>query len=269
MIIDIHTHIFPDKIAEAALANAEIELQLPAMAPGTERGLREHMKRSGTDLSIVLGVAPEPKFVEKINDWLLSIRDDRIQFFATIHPDLEGWERELERLERQGVKGIKFHAPLQKIRPDDERMFPIYEKMVEAGMAALFHTGTSFKERNEPWKALATPERVAKVLDAFPNLKTIAAHWGGNHMMEQMKEYLLGRDVYLDTSYPPDVNALELEEIIGIIRGHGAERILFGTDYPWETQVNGLDYIRRLNLTEEEKGLILAENARRLLFDDH
>ena len=146
-------------------------------------------------------------------------------------------------------------------------MFPIYEKMTEEDMVALFHAGASHKDRNHPEKILATPERISKVIDTFPGLKVIAAHFGGNHVLEQMKEHLLGRNVYFDTSYPPDVYAHDPKLVTSIIHEHGAERILFGTDYPWETQRRGIQYIRSLDLTEKEKTLILGENARRILFE--
>lgn len=266
MIIDIHTHIFPEKIADSVLANAEANLGLPKKAPGTERGLRDHMARSGIDLSVVLAVAPEPRLVKRTNDWLLSIKDSSLQFFGTIHPDMDDWEDELKRLKGEGVKGIKFNALIQGIRPDEERMFPLYEWMAREGMAVLFHAGASHRERHDPSRIIATPESIARVVDLFPKLKVIAAHYGGNHVLERAKKHLVGRNLYLDTSYPPDVNALSRDHVLEIIKDHGAHRILFGTDYPWETQTNGVSFIMGLDLTDEEKEAILGENARRLLF---
>ena len=267
MIIDIHTHIFPDKIADLVLANSERSLDLPAKAKGTEKSLRNHMDEIGVEVSIVLAVSPEARLVKKTNDWLLSIQDQRLKFFGTIHPDLPDWEQEIARLNKENVKGIKFNALLQEIRPDDKRMFPIYDEMAEKGMIALFHSGSSYKQRHELSKVVATPERIGKVIDAFPNLKVIAAHYGGNHMLEQMEEHLLGRDLYIDTSYPPNVYALDPRRIVDIIHRHGAERVLFGTDYPWETQDRGISYVRGLALSEKEKEGILGENAKKLLFD--
>ncbi|MBW2366946.1 MAG: amidohydrolase family protein [Deltaproteobacteria bacterium] len=267
MIIDFHTHLFPHMIAEDVLADVEENTGLPAKALGTKEDIRDHMDSSGTDVSIVLAAAPEPKFVKKTNDWLLSIQDERIQFFGTVLPGLEGWEEELMRLKKESVKGIKFNALFQNIRPDDEEMFPIYEKMMEENMIALFHAGASYKDRNHPEKILATPKRISKVVDTFPDLKVIAAHFGGNHVLDQMKEHLLGKNVYFDTSYPPDVYALDPKLVTSIVHKHGSERILFGTDYPWETQTRGIQYIRSLGLTEKEESLILGENAYNLLFE--
>jgi predicted TIM-barrel fold metal-dependent hydrolase len=266
MIIDIHTHIFPEKIADSVLSNAEANLGLPKKATGTERGLREHMAISGTDLSIVLAVAPEPRLVKRTNDWLLSIRDSRLQFFGTIHPDMDDWEYELVRLKREGVKGIKFNALIQGIRPDDERMFPLYDWMEREGMVVLFHSGASHRQRDDLSKVISTPERIARVVDQFPKLKVIAAHYGGNHMLEEARRHLYGRDLYLDTSYPPDVSALRSEFVLQIIRTHGAHKVLFGTDYPWESQIDGIRYINGLGLKEYEKEAILGGNAKRLLF---
>jgi len=265
MIIDIHTHIFPDKIAEAVLAYLEAEIGLPGRALGTENDLRDHIAGSGTDLAVVLGVATEARLVKKTNDWLLAKRDDRFQLFGAIHPDFEDWPQELERLKKEGVRGIKINCLTQKIRPDDPKMYPIYEKAASEGLVILFHAGGSFKNRGNPGEVLGSPERIAKVLDAFPGMKVIAAHFGGNQVLEQMKIHLLGREVYFDTSYPPDLWNLAPEEVLSIIRAHGVDRMLFGTDYPWETQTRCLQYIRSLPLTEEEKQKILGENARRLL----
>jgi predicted TIM-barrel fold metal-dependent hydrolase len=267
MIIDFHTHIFPDKIAGAVLDNTFKALGLPAIAPGTEQGLRDHMRKSGVDLAIVLAVSPDARLVQKTNDWISSLCDDQVQFFGTIHPDLEDWAGELKRLKERGVKGIKFNSLLQGIRPDDPKLFPIYEWMGQEGMIALFHAGGSYQDRHSPGNILATPERIAKVLDLFPNLKVIAAHFGGNHVLDQMKTHLLGRNLYLDTSYPPDVFSLDPGEVLGIIRGHGAGRVLFGTDFPWESAERGIRYLLNLGLTDQEKEGILGENARKLLFD--
>lgn len=268
MIIDFHTHIFPDAIADIVLADAEKNLELPSKGHGSERGLREHMKESGVDASVVLAVAPEARLVKKTNDWLLRIRDSRVIFFGTIHPDMADWEEEITRLKMEGVKGIKFNALLQKIKPDEKRMFPLYEKMAEEKMIALFHSGASYKQRNNLSEVLSTPERIARVIGSVPNLKVIAAHYGGNHMLEQVEEHLLGRDLYIDTSYPPDVFALEPQRIVRMVRRHGSEAFLFGTDFPWESQSRGIRYIRNLELSDWEKELILGGNAKRLLFEE-
>jgi uncharacterized protein len=265
MIVDFHTHIFPDKIAKAVQADAEKYLGLPAFAPATQEGLRRKMDESGTDLSIVLAVAPHPKFVSSINEWLLKIRDDRVQFFGAIHPDMDGWEDELRKLKDNGVRGLKLNSLLQRIRPDDPRMYKIYEK-AGRDFIFLFHAGGSSKPKDPPEETLATPARIAKVLDDFPGMTVIAAHFGGNHALEEMREHLLGKTVYIDTSYPPDLTILPPDEVASLVRCHGVDKVLFGTDFPWETQERCLRYFRSLPLSEQEKEKILGENARRLLF---
>jgi predicted TIM-barrel fold metal-dependent hydrolase len=265
MIIDIHTHIFPEKVAQVVLANAEKNLGLASFAPGTQEGPRKEMDESGTDLSVVLGVAPDPKYVSSINDWLLKIQDDRVQFFGDIHPDMDGWEEELKWLKDHGVRGLKLNSLLQNIRPDDPRMYKIYEKAT-GNFVMLFHAGGSVKHKYYPEDILASPQGIAKVLDDFPDMKVIAAHFGGNQVLDQMKVYLLGREVYLDTSYPPRLLDLPPDEVVSMIQAHGVDKILFGTDFPWETRDRCLQYFRNLKLTEEEKEKILGRNARELLF---
>lgn len=266
MLIDFHTHIFPDKIADTILAGTEASTGLPAKFEGTERGLRQHMARSGTDLSVVLAVAPSAMFVKKVNDWLLSIRDEHLEVFGAIHPDLEDWPEELVKLKRAGIRGIKFNSLFQKLPPDDQKLYPIYQAMVNLKLTALFHAGASFKDRHNLYRVLASPQSIARVAQDFPQLKVIAAHYGGNHMLEQMKKHLLGKDVFFDTAYPPDLFALDRQEVADIIRAHGPKKILFGTDFPWETQDRGIAYIESLPLTRQEKEMILGGNAQQILF---
>jgi uncharacterized protein len=264
MIVDFHTHIFPGRIAKAVEADAEKYFGLRAFAPATYEGLRREMDASGTDLAVVLAVASHPMFVAPTNDRLLKIRDDRVRFFGAIHPDMTGWEEELRKLKASGVRGLKINSLLQRIRADDPRLYKIYEKS-GGDFIFLFHAGGSAQPAGPAEETLAAPERIAGVLKDFPGMTVIAAHFGGIRCLDRMKEHLLGEKIYLDTSYPPDLSLLPPSEALSLIRGHGVERILFGTDFPWETQARCRRYFQNLPLTEEEKGLILGENARRLL----
>jgi predicted TIM-barrel fold metal-dependent hydrolase len=265
MIVDIHTHIFPDKIAETVLKNTDRNLELHSKSGGTLGDLKRQMDAEKVEVAFVLAVAPHASLVKKTNEWLLSIQDDQVKFLGTIHPDMPDWETELIRLKKNGIKGIKFNALIQKIRPDDQQMYPIYEKMVQLNLVALFHSGASYKERNDLSKVLATPQRIAKVNDLFPKLKIIAAHYGGNHMMEDVELHLLGRNLFIDTSYPPDVFDLDTKKVTQFIKKHSTDRVLFGTDFPWETMERGIRYIDTLDLTQHEKDKILGLNAQQLL----
>jgi predicted TIM-barrel fold metal-dependent hydrolase len=265
MIIDIHTHIFPDKIADKVLENTDRSLGLNSKSGGMLTDLKNQMEVAGVDVAFVLAVSPNADLVVKTNDWLLGVQDEKVKFLGTIHPDLSGWESELSRLKTAGVLGIKFNALLQQIRPDDVRMFSIYEKMAELDMVALFHSGASYKDRNQLENVLATPQRIAQVNDQFPKLKMIVAHFGGNHMLAEVESHLLGRDVFLDTSYTPDVFELDKNRIARLIRTHGVEKILFGTDFPWETPERGISFIRTLGFTQDEENRILGLNAAQLM----
>ena len=267
MIIDIHTHIFPDKIAKKVLENTDRSLGLNAKSGGMLKDLKAQMAGAGVDAAFILAVSPNADLVVNTNNWLLDIQDESIKFFGTIHPDLPQWESELTRLKENGVRGIKFNALLQMMQPDDDRWYPIYEKMVELDMVALVHSGASHKQRNDLSSVLATPQRIAKVNDRFPELKMIAAHFGGNHMLDDVETYLLGRNIYLDTSYTPDVFELDKKRIFEIIKKHGADRMIFGTDFPWEVPSRGIEFIRSLGLSKEEEDKILGDNAAELMLD--
>lgn len=265
MIIDIHTHVFPDKIAEKVLENTDRSLGINSKSGGKLNDLKDQMAAARVDTAFILAVSPNAELVINTNNWLLDVQDDSIKFFGTIHPDLPQWESELTRLKQKGVRGIKFNALLQKIRPDDDRLYPIYEKMVELDMVALIHSGASHSQRNDLSRVVATPQRIATVNDRLPELKIIAAHFGGNHMLDDVETYLLGRDIYLDTSYTPDVFALDKTRIIEIIKKHGADRMIFGTDYPWEIPSRGIEFIRSLGLSVAEEDKILGNNAAELM----
>jgi len=265
MIVDIHTHIFPDRIAATVLKNTDQSLKLRSKSGGTLGDLKQQMDTAKVDVAFVLAVAPDESLVTKTNGWLLDVQDQQVRFFGTIHPQMADWENELIRLKQNGVKGIKFNALFQNIRPDDPKMYPIYEHMAALDLVAMFHAGASYKERHDLDNVVATPQRIAKVNDEFPKLTMIAAHYGGNHMLEEVASHLLGRELFIDTSYPPDVYALETKETTRFIKKHGSDRVLFGTDFPWETMERGIRYIDALELSQSDKDAILGLNAKQLL----
>lgn len=264
MIIDCHTHIFPNKIAPKVLEMNERELGLIPYGSGTLNGLLSYMNEAGLDFVVILGVAPSAQLVKATNDWLLGLTYPQVIVFGTVTPDYENWEKEIHRLKVGGAKGIKINSLLQEIIPDDIMMYPIYDKLIEEGMFIFFHSGKGEGE-NRQVPVRSTPKQLKKVHEDFPKLKMIIAHFGGYGMLVEARKYLIGQDVFLDTSYCPTIRGLDTEEVVELIRAHGAEHILYGTDYPWGKQVPPQEweynFIQNLPISDREKEMILGQNA--------
>jgi predicted TIM-barrel fold metal-dependent hydrolase len=167
---------------------------------------------------------------------------------------------ELERIKALGLRGIKLHPDYQDIFPDEERMFPLYEKMAELGLPVVLHAGW---DPVSPDMTRCTPARIRRVIDRVPNLTLIAAHMGGMRMADEVMEQLAGRNLYFDTSM--SYVYLDPERFNELIRAHGAERILFGSDCPWSISGRQIAMLHETGLSAGELSMILHGNAERLL----
>lgn len=256
MIIDFHTHIYPEKIAAHGVKYIGdfygFELD---SARGTKAHLDACCAAAGVDYKVCLAVAVKPEQVQSINNWLASILDERSFGFGTLHPRMEAPLDELNRFAALGFSGVKFHPDMQNFAADDPKMFPIYEK-IAGKYPVLFHAGDKRYD-------FSGPRRIARVLDAFPDLTVIAAHLGGYSEWEEAMDLLCGRDVYLDTSSA--IGFLPKERAVELIRAHRPDRLLFGTDYPVVTQEEELAVFRSLGLDKALEEKILWENAAALL----
>jgi len=255
-IVDFHAHAFHDKIAEKAAKNLTEYYDIPLAGNGMFRYLLESMQENKIDKLVIHATATKPEQVPVINQYVSGLIGDNIIGFGTLHPDYADWKSELDKFPALGLHGIKFHPIFQGFNIDDESMFPIYEAL-EGKYPMLIHVG----DKNSDG---ATPRRLARVLDKFPKLVTIAAHMGGFSEWEAAREYIIGREnVYVDTS--SSIRFMEPEEATELVYAHGVDRVLFGTDYPLSLHVPELAVFDKLELTEEEKEQILWKNAYRLL----
>ena len=266
-MIDTHTHIFPDKIAPKIVENmrADSANQIPLSGDFTLKDLKVYMARCCVEAVFTFCVAERPKVVPSANDFLISINDDRTIFsFGTILPDLEDPVAEVRRIRERGLRGIKFHSLFQPIGAGDENLLSIYEEMSRTGMIAYFHVG---KDPNHPsHPARTSPEDIARLRERFPALPIVAAHFGGLFMLDEARKWVIGKDVYIDTCWGPNIQSLDPKEVIDLIRRHGAQKVLFATDYPSTADPGPqIDWWKTLPLKKEEKALIFRENARRLL----
>ena len=261
MIIDFHTHAFPEKIVEKAMRtlihNAGNAIPF---TDGTAAGLLKYMDANGIDKAVVLNIATNPKQQHNVNDFAASINSDRLISFGSVHPDAPDAIEELHRIKEMGLKGIKLHPDYQGFFVDDEKLLPIYETIDKLGLVLVFHAGVDI-QYFEP--VHCPPERLCRVLSAFPGGRVVAAHMGGYLQWYDVEKYLVGKNLYLDTSY--SYSRMPSPHAARIIRAHGTDKVLFGSDMPWSGTALEKRFIESLELDADAEAGILGENARRLL----
>lgn len=261
MIIDSHTHVFPDELAERALSVLAKRAGVAPFSDGTCDGLLDSARTAGIALSIVAPIATKPSQARSINAWATEINRQYPDLLSlgSIHPAQDDWAQEIDRLVADRIKGVKFHPDYQDFYVDEPRVFPLYRALAEAGLIALFHAGVDI---GLPPPVHCPPDRLARALDAVPEMTAIASHMGGYAQWRDVTRYLVGRPLYFDTSY--SLIDLGIEPMLGLIEGHGAHRVLFGTDSPWTDQAAELHRISDLPLSADDRAAILGENARQL-----
>lgn len=277
MIIDIHTHTFPDQIAARAIDKLKHASHTIPFSDGTACGLAASMQSAGVDYSVVLPVATNPLKAAHMNDASLSaMGQDGLIYFGAIHPDTPDARAELRRIAQAGIKGIKLHPVYQNIDIDDPRSLSILEAAGELGLIVVMHAG---EDIGFPGVVRCSPEMTANALRQVGAVKLVCAHMGGWRNWDRVADCLAGTSAMIDTAFSlGDITPLEEgyysqeqthmlceEAFCQLVRAFGSGRVLFGSDSPWSDQAKSIAAIRALALTDEEKENILGENARRLL----
>ena len=277
MIIDIHTHTFPQKIAQRALEKLSDASGTAPYLDGTDAALRVSMRSAGIDWSVVLPVATNPDKCGHINEASAQENGrDGLLFFGAMHPDHASWRAELDHISALGLRGLKLHPVYQGADFDDPRNLRILERAGELGLTVITHAGDDI---GFPGTVHCSPEMVANALRQVGPVRLILAHMGGWRNWDRVEALLAQSSVYLDTSFSTGriptrldgrfrgkpLELLDNDAFLRMVRLFGAERILFGTDSPWSDQKQSLTWLRSLPLTEEEKAAILGGNAARLL----
>lgn len=277
MIIDFHTHIYPEKIAAATIKKMSDRSELCSMSDGTADGLMHSMREAGVDYSVVLPVATSVRQHKTINKNAISINEDTkqtgIYSFGGIHPDNEDYKDILKDLKASGVKGIKLHPDYQDTFFNDIRYKRIIGAAEEQEMIVVIHAGLDI---GRPEPVHVTVDMIKEVYDEVKPTRLVLAHMGGWQMWQQVLDKLCGLPVYFDTAFSfGDISwsrgakmqwkLMNEDEFTGLVRAHGADRILFGTDSPFISQKKAVEDIRGLSLTTLEKEKIFGENAKKLL----
>ena len=202
-IFDFHTHAFVDSLAERAVAALAETSEIPPYTDGTVKGLRAAMQECGISGALLLPVATKPSQQKTINNWAAEIMGDGVFCCGTVHPDADDAIDEIERIKSLGLCGVKFHSEYQLFCPDEERMFPIYEKLAQLDLPVVFHGGWDPFSKDY---IRGTPKRFAAAVRKFPDLTFVIAHLGGMNLWDDVERYIAGKfeNVYLDVSVIAD-----------------------------------------------------------------
>lgn len=264
LIVDSHVHYFPDSIAERTVGLLSEEGGVKPYGDGTLASLKRFMDEDGVGLSVNLPVATRYDQVVGINRSMIAANktERSVICFGTMHPDFHivgNVREELQFLAANGVRGIKMHPEYQNFYPDDDRLTAIYEACADFNLMIYFHAGADLAFRDTH----GTPQRFAQVPQVSGDLKVILAHMGGFRMWDDVETYVMGlHEVYLDTSFCGEMADWQMKEII---YGHGAYKILFGSDFPWERPANVWKKLQGLNLGAMFDSMIAHGNILRLL----
>lgn len=266
MIIDFHTHVFPDRIANKTIALLSQKGGIPPFSDGTVQGLTERMKEAGSDVSITLPVLTNSSQFDSVNTYAAQInamfenQSPRLISFGGIHPDCENIHQKMAYLKKSGFLGVKIHPDYQSTYIDDEKYVRILECAKEYDLIVVTHSGVDGAYRQT---VRCTPERVLNLIQKVHHSKLVLAHLGANEMQEAVLDQLCGEDVYFDTAYV--LRFVERELFHKIVQKHGADKILFGSDSPWSDIQNDVKILKSFGLDQETEKKIFCENAKKLL----
>lgn len=287
MVIDFHTHVFPEKIAENTIKTMSQQSHATAVTDGTLKGLQSAMQKDKIDYSVVLPVVTKPEQFETINKYAASInKKNRIYSFGGIHPDNDNITERLTYIKSLGLKGIKLHPDYQNAYIDDKHYIQIIKECIRLDLCCVIHAGLDI---GLPVPIHCPPDRIylmlqevlkdsqpqtlssasAVQMNIFDNQKQasspkiILAHMGGYLQWQLVEELLVGQDVYFDLAFCNQ--KMPKEQLIRIIKNHGSHRILYATDSPWAGQKEIVDYVKSLPLSQEDIENILYKNAMKLL----
>ena len=261
MLIDFHTHAFPEQIAPRALQTLSYAAGgLKPQTEGTVASLKEQLKKDGVDLAVVLSIATNPGQQKKVNDFAIAVNEDPMLFaFGSVHPEAEDALEELERIHAAGLKGVKFHPEYQSFYADDEKMKPIYQKISQLGLITLFHAGQDIGFL-PPYHAM--PEHLLGALK-WLDTPVVAAHWGGMGCYQEVIDKLCGTDLYLDLSFGYGLIPKKQAQLI--LEKHTPDKLLFGSDLPWHRPSWEKRLLDTLELSEGDRDKICFQNAQKLL----
>ena len=262
MLIDFHTHAFPDRIAAKALQKLAYSAGgIHPQTDGTLSSLQRELTRDGVSMAVVHCIATNPGQQTNVNNFAIAADSDPFFVgFGSVHPDAPDALEELERLVAAGIKGIKFHPEYQGFYANDPKMAPIYRKISQLGLITAFHAGVDIGFM-PPYHGM--PEHILGALKWLDG-PVIAAHWGSLGCGEEVLKTMCGIDqLYMDLSFGYGTIARAIAQ--QIVEKHTPDRLLFASDMPWHRPAWELDMQKTLDISDSDREKIYWRNAARLL----
>lgn len=265
MIIDFHTHCFPDHLAPKAMEKLGDTCNIPHYTDGTVKDSLRLMKECGVDKAVVCNIATNPKQTVNVNNFAVMVNNvyPELISFGSVHPDNDpkDIQFELKRLAAAGIKGIKLHPDYMMKHITDESYKIIFSICCELDLIVVTHSGFDYISPNS---SNCVPEDILKIIYEFRTLKLVAAHAGGARMWDDTIKYLLGKNVWFDLSTLV-TEKMDKDIAYKIITEHDPYKILFASDMPWCNPKDEIDYINSLGLPNDLLDRIYYRNANRLL----
>ena len=280
MIIDFHTHTFPARISARVVDSLSKKALIHPFTGGSRNDLLSSMEKAAIDYSVNLPVMTDINQVEKLNTGFIEQKDDMMAKgiipFGGLHPDFKSYSRELKRLKKAGIAGVKLHPAYQGIDLDDIRTMRILDAASQEGLIVLIHAGVDIGIYDHNYSSVS---QVLTVLREVGPDKLVLAHFGNWGCWDQVESDLAGAPVWFDTAFslgpilsrseteanPAWTHNLSDQDFLRIARKHGTDKILFATDSPWADQKDYVDRIRCLDLNTAEKDALYSGNALKLL----
>lgn len=271
MIIDFHSHNWPDAIGPRAIASMAraVDGILWPVADGTLDNHIGHLEAGGVDMAVHLPIATKPTQFDVIMRRAEAIRSGEygekaqrmIHPFVSIHPADRAWEAHLDEVARRGFRGIKMHPYYQNFSLDDPRIWPMFRKIASLGLVVECHAGydVGYPDRNDA----CGPKEIATLLRNVPGLTFVAAHLAGcAGYAPHATDELLDLGCYADTSAL--ARDWYKDEQMRILRSWPSERLLFATDFPWVAYPEAIRNVQSIR-ERSDWDAIFSGNAKRLL----
>lgn len=265
MVIDFHTHIYPDALAPR-LMHDMCDKYWGHYAKGNLQGLLASMKHGGIDYSVTLPVATKPSQFESINRFAQSqFEVPGLIPFGAIHPDNEEIPAKLKQLVSMGFKGIKLHPDWQDTYVDDDKYVYLIREALAAGLIVTLHSGQDDLFIDNIHN---TPERALRLVEQLEDPgqephKLIFAHNGSLFFHDQVMKYMAGLPVYFDVSL--SFGYMSDDQFMELVKAQGVDRLLFASDCPFADQRWSLLKLKQRPLSRDAYEKIAGLNAAKLL----